>query len=226
MHSLLRRMLKAVHPEGIPRPGALVYNAISRTKIFQAAYDLLARDILDSMHRGAVLDIGTGPGALLIKIARMRHDLRLTGLDISPAMVSAARRNFEKAGLSSAIEVVEGSASSLPFENGSFDLVVSTGSLHHWANPAGGMNEIHRVLKRGGRALIYDLVADMPKPSMKEFNREFGFLRTTLLWLHTFTEPFHSSLEMELLARSSLFATGSTRFVGLFCCLMLEKEEE
>ena len=45
---------------------------------------------------------------------------------------------------------------SLPFPDGSFDLVVSTLSLHHWADPQAGLAEIARVLRPGGRALIWD----------------------------------------------------------------------
>ncbi len=224
MRSAVRRIIKALHPEGIPWPGTLIYNALSRTKIFQSSYGMLARDILGFMPEGAILDIGTGPGSLLLKLAAMRPALRLTGLDISAAMVSTAKRNIEKAGLSSVIDIVESPANRLPFEDRSFGMVVSTGSLHHWKDPSGGINEVHRVLKSPGCALLYDLVSDMPKSALEECKMEFGGLRTTLLWLHTFTEPFHSSAEMELLARSSLFGQGRTRFVGLFCCLVLEKK--
>jgi SAM-dependent methyltransferase len=44
----------------------------------------------------------------------------------------------------------------MPFGDGSFDLVVSTLSMHHWAEPTAGMTEIGRVLRPGGRALIWD----------------------------------------------------------------------
>jgi ubiquinone/menaquinone biosynthesis C-methylase UbiE len=45
----------------------------------------------------------------------------------------------------------------LAFPDQSFDLVVSTLSMHHWANPTAGLAEISRVLRLGGRALIWDL---------------------------------------------------------------------
>jgi len=51
---------------------------------------------------------------------------------------------------------VVGDVASLPFDDGSFDLVVSTFSMHHWADPAAGLSEIGRVLRPEGRALIWD----------------------------------------------------------------------
>jgi SAM-dependent methyltransferase len=50
-----------------------------------------------------------------------------------------------------------GDVASLAFRDGSFDLVVSTLSMHHWADPAAGFAEIGRVLRPGGPALVWDL---------------------------------------------------------------------
>ena len=49
-----------------------------------------------------------------------------------------------------------GDVASLAFPDGSFDLVVSTLSMHHWADPTAGLAEIGRVLRPGGRALVWD----------------------------------------------------------------------
>ncbi len=222
----MRKILKVFHPEGIPWPGSLIYNAASRTKLFQAGYDLVAKDIVPLCSKGMILDIGTGPGFLLLTLAKMSPYLKLTGLDISPAMVSVAGKNIATAGLSERIDLREGSAESLPFVENSFDTVVSTGSLHHWKNPAAALNEIYRVLRPGGYALIYDLVSDTPKTAIEELKKEFGLLRTLLLWLHTFTEPFYSSKDLEALAASSLFKHGHTRFLSVLCCLTLKKMDE
>jgi ubiquinone/menaquinone biosynthesis C-methylase UbiE len=61
-------------------------------------------------------------------------------------MVTKARKNIAKAGLSNIIEVKEGTASRLPFSEGFFDIVVSTGSMHHWKEPIVGLNETRRRL--------------------------------------------------------------------------------
>lgn len=57
----IRRLLKAVHPEGIPGPGALLDSRISKTALFQATYDLLAEDILAHCPAGSILDVGPDP---------------------------------------------------------------------------------------------------------------------------------------------------------------------
>ena len=220
-----RRLLKRFHPEGIPWPGTVFYNAVSGTEIFTRTYELLARDIVDQCPEGSVLDIGTGPARLLLKLHELAPGLRLTGLDASAAMVERARANVERAGLAGVIELREGNASQLPFEDGCFDSVVSTGAVHHFKDPTAALNEIHRVLVPGGLALLYDLVSDTPASILKETAREFGRLRMLLLWLHAFEEPFYSVEGMELLARPSLFGEGRTRFLSMMCCLILEKKD-
>ena len=64
--SAMRRLMKLVHPEGIPWPGSVLYNAISSSAIFQRHYELAARDILSHCSQGTLLDIGTGPARLLM----------------------------------------------------------------------------------------------------------------------------------------------------------------
>lgn len=221
--SPLRRALKQFHPEGIPWPGTAFYNAVSRTTIFQRHYELLAEDILGYCPEGNILDIGTGPGWLLMKIHRLSPGSRLAGLDASHAMVTRAGRNLVKAGLSNVIEVSEGYADHMPFADGSFDAIVSTGSIHHWKDPAAGLNEVYRILRPNGYALMYDLVTDTPASVLKGAAREFGKLKMILLWLHSFEEPFYSCQGFESLAGLSLFKEGRIRFVGVTCCLVLKK---
>lgn len=224
MLSPIRRLLKKFHPEGIPWPGTVIYNTLSAIDIFQRHYELIANDILNYCREGRILDIGTGPGRLLEKLHRASPGLQLTGLDISPAMVIKARENMKKAGLSDFIQISAGDAANLPFADDSFDAVISTGAVHHWKDPASGLNEVYRVLKPGGYALIYDLVSDTPKSVMEETAREFGKLKVFLLWLHAFEEPFYSYRDFHLLARPTPFRDYRVRFVGVMFCLILPKQ--
>jgi ubiquinone/menaquinone biosynthesis C-methylase UbiE len=190
------------------------YNAISKTNLFQHHYELIAKDILSYCSEGSILDIGTGPGWLLVKLYHESPRLRLTGLDASPSMVARARKNMAKAGLSGVIEIREGNASHMLFSDNSFDAVVSTGSIHHWKDLTACLNEVYRVLKPGGFALMYDLVSDTPAAVLKETAREFGRLKMLLLWLHSFEEPFYSGKDFELLARPTLFKEGRAALWG------------
>ena len=109
------------------------------------------------------------------------------------------------------------------FPDGSFDAVVSTGSLHHLKYPVAGLNEVHRVLRAGGHALVYDLVRKLPPSIADAARREFGSLRTLMLRLHSFEEPFYSPQDMEALVSASSFQRGQTQFVGILCCVVLRK---
>jgi ubiquinone/menaquinone biosynthesis C-methylase UbiE len=221
--TLLRGLLKLIHPEGIPWPGSVLYNALSASSIFMRHYELAAQDIVSHCSQGTLLDIGTGPARLLLKLHQQSPGMRLVGIDSSGAMVTEAKRNITEAGLSEFIEVKEGSAREIPFPDRYFDIVVSTVSMHHWKEPTACLNEVYRVLKDNSYALIYDIVSDTPKDILNEIKRECGRLKATLFWLHSFEEPFYTRQNFESFAQSSLFQKGRTQFLGLFCCLMLKK---
>jgi SAM-dependent methyltransferase len=118
-------------------------------------FDGIAADVAGAAPRGArVLEVGSGPGHLSIRLAQ-QHGLDVTGLDLDPAMVEHARANAARADAKPTF--VAGDVASLPFPDGSFDLVVSTMSMHHWADPEQGLAEIGRVLRPDGKTLVWDL---------------------------------------------------------------------
>ena len=223
MTSMWRKILRTFHPEGIPGPGSRVYNFLSSSGIFQRHYDLVAEDILRYCPEGRVLDIGTGPRWLLLSLRKIAPGLQLAGLDISPAMIDRAKENLHGKNGCADIELAVGSAARLPFADNSFECVVSTGSMHHWKDMAGGLTEIHRILKKNGHALMYDLVQKLPRDVFEQNRKEFGRYRMTLLWLHSFEEPFYSVREMELLPGSTPFGRGDMHFTGALCCLVMKK---
>lgn len=140
-------------------------------KVFQGRssriYDIVARRVLRGMYRrlaadvagaapdsGAVLDVGTGPGVLLVELATRRPDLQLAGVDSSADMIAAATRNLEPFGERAGARV--GDVTNLPFPDRSFDLIVSSLSLHHWDHPEAAVPELARLLRPGGQVYIYD----------------------------------------------------------------------
>ena len=70
MASTFRNIIRRFHPEGIPWPGSLLYDAVSRTSIFTQHYQMVADDVARYCHHGRVLDVGTGPGWLLLALQR------------------------------------------------------------------------------------------------------------------------------------------------------------
>jgi SAM-dependent methyltransferase len=223
MSNWWRDFLRRWHAEGIPWPGSVLYNVISQTEIFSRHYALVSDHVGLYCCAGSILDIGTGPGWLLVAMRRSLSQLELAGVDISPAMVATAKENMKKAGYDAVIDLKVAAAEALPFPDVSFNAVVSTGSLHHWKNPLAALNEVHRVLKAGGYALVYDLVRKLPPTVAEAARHEFGSLRTRMLWLHSFEEPFYSPQDMEALVPATSFQRGQTRFVGALCCLVLQK---
>lgn len=223
MNGRWRIFIKRIHPEGIPWPGSILYNALSNTEIFLQHYELIAIDVARYGTAKCVLDIGTGPGKLLLALRKVNPGTRLVGVDISPAMVAQARRNVRTGGRDNEIEVRVADANALPFEDGAFDRVISTGSLHHWKEPIRVLSEVYRVLKPDSYALLYDLVRDTPKAICKDVRLRFGSFRFSLLWLHSFEEPFLNAEEMDELGRRTDFLVEGTKFTGALCCLVLKK---
>ena len=113
------------------------------------------------MVKGHALEIGPGPGYLGIEWLKHTSGTTLTGLDISTDMIALATRNAEAHGLCKRAEYRLGSGNQLPFDDCSFDLAFTNGSLHEWAHPQQTFNEIWRILKPSGEYLISDLRRDM-----------------------------------------------------------------
>jgi ubiquinone/menaquinone biosynthesis C-methylase UbiE len=144
-------------PGGILIGDTVTYDAFSRL-LLGPLFRRIAADIAAVAPEGArVLEVGCGPGHLSIQLAR-RHGLEVTGLDLDPAMVERARANSDRLGNGAERRpsFVVGDVASLAFPDESFDLVVSTLSMHHWADPAAGLAEVGRVLRPDARALIWD----------------------------------------------------------------------
>ena len=106
---------------------------------------------------GLVLDLGTGPGGIPLKVARRNPQLRVVGLDRSLAMIRTARQQAEKQNLLDRVFFLSGDANRICFPDGNFDLVVSNSLLHHLADPIGAFREMARVTRRGGWILLRDL---------------------------------------------------------------------
>jgi SAM-dependent methyltransferase len=154
-----RRAMGREVPGGILIGDAALYDALSHRLLLGSFFDRVAADVAAGAPAGArVLEVGCGPGRLSLLLAR-RYGLDVTGLDLDPVMIERARANAVRPGRSHDREpsFVVGDVASIGFPDRSFDLVVSTLSMHHWADAKAGLTEIERVLRPGGRALVWDL---------------------------------------------------------------------
>jgi SAM-dependent methyltransferase len=137
-------------------PSAGAYDALVAS-VLEGFYARVAGEVAVAHPGGKLLEVGSGPGRLAVRLAREGPGITLTGVDISEAMVERAARRAAGAGLSWRVRFEVGDVAALPLSDGEFDGVVSTLSLHHWSDPVRSLAEIHRVLKPGGEARIYDL---------------------------------------------------------------------
>jgi demethylmenaquinone methyltransferase / 2-methoxy-6-polyprenyl-1,4-benzoquinol methylase len=95
-----------------------------------------------------VLDVATGTAAVAIELVR-RCGCTVVGLDRSPEMLAEGRTRVQRAGLADRIELVEGRAENLPFEDASFDALTFTYLLRYVDDPYATLRELARVLRPG-----------------------------------------------------------------------------
>jgi SAM-dependent methyltransferase len=158
------RLLRAVDQRaGVFAPrGASLYNAVA-PRILRPLYQRVADDIkalpdsVMSSEIKAVLEIGSGPGELALEIARRLPGVEVVGIDLAEAMIDSAMQRARAQRSDDRVRFLLADGAALPLPDASFDVAVSTLSLHHWAEPATVFAEIARVLRPGGVALIYDL---------------------------------------------------------------------
>lgn len=215
--------------EGIPGIAARWYAVVARLGApLRDLYRDVGGEVCSALPSGRVLDVGTGPGYLPLEIAHRCAGLEIIGVDVSGAMVEIARRNAARAGLSDRVHFQLANAADLPFADESFDLVVSTLSLHHWADPGACFREIYRVLSADGAALIYDIRRDTSREANAVFRRRYGWPAAAVMVVIV---RAHSSISRarieEILSSQQIgFASCSIEQRGLFLRLRLLKQCE
>jgi len=113
-----------------------------------------------------VLDSGTGSGALAFALAP--HVREVVAVDLVPELLEQGRKRAE--GFPN-VTFVEGDATKLALEYGSFDLACSLRTLHHIARPELAVAELARVTRLGGRVLVIDQIAPVDPLAALELNR-------------------------------------------------------
>ena len=104
---------------------------------------------VDARASDRVLDVATGTAAVAIELVR-RHGCSVVGLDQSAEMLAEGGARVKQAGLPKRIELVEGRADALPFEDASFDALTFTYLLRYVDDPAATLRELARVVRTGG----------------------------------------------------------------------------
>lgn len=129
-------------------------------------FKTLARRVADRLPAGGkVLEVAPGPGYFAIELAKLGN-YQVTGLDISHTFVDIARRNASDAGVS--VDFHQGNAAAIPFADQSFDFILCRAAFKNFSEPVRALQEMYRVLAKGGQALIIDLRADASPDSINQ----------------------------------------------------------
>ena len=170
-----------------PRAKAYVESAVHSQGADLEAIGALAQ------NAELALDLGTGGGHVAYALAR--HARRVIASDLSSEMLAAVARTAIEKGLSN-IETRQAPAEHLPFDDGTFDLVASRFSAHHWRDFEAGLREARRTLKRGGRAAFVDVHA----PGQALFDTHLQAIE--LLRDHSHVRNYSCSQWLDALARA------------------------
>jgi ubiquinone/menaquinone biosynthesis C-methylase UbiE len=146
-------------------PGPRSYD-LATSLLFRDRYRQIAEAIAAETPAGSrLLDVGCGPGEVLVRLAEIAPGIASTGLDVDAAMIERAERKADGAvarGARSRPAFVVADVASMPFPDASFDLVVSSFAVHHWPDRQAGLAEVMRVLRPGGRAIVWDIAPPHP----------------------------------------------------------------
>ena len=117
-------------------------------------------ELLRGSHPRIILDLATGTGDLAIAAMKLNPE-KITGIDISEEMLQIGKRKIENLYLQKIISLEKGDSENLHFPDHSFDAVTVAFGIRNFENMVPGLNEIHRVLKPGGKVVILEF--SMPR---------------------------------------------------------------
>jgi len=131
-----------------------------------------ARSVAEQLPTGGnVLEVAPGPGFFAVELAKL-GDFQITGLDVSRTLVEIATENARKAGVR--IDFRLGNASAMPFADDSFDFVYCSAAFKNFSEPVRALDEMQRVLRPGGAAVIADLRKDVSLDEIDSYVKQSG----------------------------------------------------
>ncbi|HEX7265407.1 MAG TPA: class I SAM-dependent methyltransferase [Candidatus Dormibacteraeota bacterium] len=217
-----RWRLKGPEMEGpVARWYARVRGSESQIEAYRKQAALLTAGLPDGAQ---VLEVAPGPGYLSIEMARLRR-LQVTALDISRTFVEIGTENARRAGVT--VDFRQGDVAGMPFEAGSFDLIVCQAAFKNFTLPLTSLAEMHRVLRAGGTAVIQDMSHDATHADIEEEVRGMGLGRLssfmTKATLERLRNRAYSPLRFELLVAESPFQTCEITTAGIGLEVRLKK---
>jgi ubiquinone/menaquinone biosynthesis C-methylase UbiE len=174
---------------------------------------------------GDLLEVAPGPGYVAIEMAK-GGAYQVTGLDVSRTMVELAHRNAVEAGVQ--VDFRQGNVSAMPFADQSFDLLACSAAFKNFSEPHKALEEMYRVLRPGGTALVLDLSKDVPMSEISKYFRAVG-LSTINRWITLATFRFmllkraYTRGQLERMLTDIPFRSKEIRLVDIGVELWLQK---
>lgn len=140
----------------LPGLAAWLYASLTQIESIQRQHHEIALRLTTRIDSGRILDVGTGPGFLLAEVHRLKPAIELHGMDISPAMIELAGKRLGDV----PADLRVGDIRKTDYPDQFFDIVTCTGSFYLWDEPEKGLTEVHRILKTGGLALLFETYRD------------------------------------------------------------------
>lgn len=169
-----------------------------------------AKSVAEHLRSGSdVLEVAPGPGYFAIELAKL-GDFKITGLDISRTFREIATENARRTGVK--IDFRLGNASAMPFADESFDFVYCSAAFKNFAQPIKALNEMHRVLRLGGEALIEDLRRDISIDEIDTYVEQsgrnwFDAFMTKWVFRHMLIKRAYTADEFVQMAKGSRFGS-------------------
>jgi ubiquinone/menaquinone biosynthesis C-methylase UbiE len=142
------------HAYNTKMPG--YYDSAYFVWFFQLA--LWHRTVVEELHYQVstldILDVGCGTGSLLAELAKSGAT-SLSGVDLAQGILNDARKKLTELNVNADLREAD-VEDSIPWDDGTFDIVTLTGALHHFYRPQDALSEIYRVLRPGGHILVVD----------------------------------------------------------------------
>jgi demethylmenaquinone methyltransferase/2-methoxy-6-polyprenyl-1,4-benzoquinol methylase len=132
---------------------------------------------LNEKEHRKILDVATGTADVALEIRKQMPTVEhITGLDISSEMLAFGREKVSKKGWDDKITLVEGDSEDLPFEDNSFDAVTVAFGVRNFENLEKGLQEIHRVIRPGGKLVVLEFSHPQAFPIKQLFNFYFKYI--------------------------------------------------
>ena len=134
---------------------------------------------LDSVQPKTILDVATGTADVAINTIKQLkiNDLHIEGVDISAEMLNVGRKKIQNEGMSEKIVLTLGDSEQLPYQDNKFDALTVAFGVRNFENLERGLQEMHRVLRKGGKVVVLEF----SKPTGFPFKQLYNFYFKNIL---------------------------------------------